>query len=385
MNKLFLILFFPFNLFAQSIITQWPGVEEQSQPNAKITKIELTQQYTIVFMTFKNVEKQSLQQQQLEEMFKRFRGFEGELKRGQSEINFDPKSKLIAGKKRFSFIKAVGIPTDEKRNIANGEKVSFKVYFERLDAGIETFDLYEGKDNGTLTFWNFYGIHIRNPKDNQSIASASVVPDQPTKLFNLLTFKATLKDALTKQNIVGQVVCRPGFRKNQDSIITHNDGSFKLALKTGQRYVLLLSANGYTTLLDSLFLQDDKAGVFEKSFMLNPLVEGEKTILKNIYFKTSESVLLPESFQELDKLAQQMTDKPTMQIRIEGHTDAVGDPTANLELSLARANAVKQYLIDKAIAPDRIQTKGYGSTKPLVRVGEARQQNRRVEFVIINP
>jgi outer membrane protein OmpA-like peptidoglycan-associated protein len=104
--------------------------------------------------------------------------------------------------------------------------------------------------------------------------------------------------------------------------------------------------------------------------------------LKNVYFKTSEAVLLPESYLELDKLAQQMLDNPLLEIRLEGHTDAVGDPAANLELSKERANSVKEYLVLKGVQNQRIETKGFGSTRPLVKSGDARQQNRRVEFVI---
>lgn len=388
----FRLIFFIFSfivssqLFGQTIITDWPGIEDQSQPNAKITKVELTERYTIVWMTFKNNDKQSAEERQMEEFLKRFKGFDngGGFSRSSAEINFDPKSRLIAGKKRFAFIKAAGIPTNEKRAISNGEKVAFKVYFERLDPGIETFDLYEGKDAGGLTFWNFNGIHIKNPLVAVDKSAPLPATNQPTSenVTAVFAFNGLLLDAKTQLPINGKITCTPGFRKVLDSTSTKETGGFRFSFKAGQTYVLNFSANGYATLVDSFRVADNQTGVLTKSFYLTPIQEGQKVVLNNVYFKTSEAVLLPESFTELDKLATQMTQNPQLQIRVEGHTDAVGDPVANLELSKTRAEAVKEYLVSKGVETDRIETKGFGSSRPLVKSDNARQQNRRVEFVI---
>jgi outer membrane protein OmpA-like peptidoglycan-associated protein len=72
-------------------------------------------------------------------------------------------------------------------------------------------------------------------------------------------------------------------------------------------------------------------------------------------------------------------------IRIEGHTDDVGGTKKNMELSQARAESVRNFLIRKGVEADRLQAVGYGDTRPLDKrkTPDARAKNRRVEFIIV--
>jgi OOP family OmpA-OmpF porin len=74
-----------------------------------------------------------------------------------------------------------------------------------------------------------------------------------------------------------------------------------------------------------------------------------------------------------------------MEIEIAGHTDAVGDDRSNLELSGARAAAVRQYLVDHGVSAARLTSNGYGESRPVATndTDEGRQLNRRVEFIIL--
>jgi outer membrane protein OmpA-like peptidoglycan-associated protein len=80
-----------------------------------------------------------------------------------------------------------------------------------------------------------------------------------------------------------------------------------------------------------------------------------------------------------------LRDYPDIQIRIEGHTDNVGNDATNLELSKQRADAVFEYIISKGIDARRLITEGFGETRPIdtntTTTGKAR--NRRVEFHIL--
>lgn len=110
-------------------------------------------------------------------------------------------------------------------------------------------------------------------------------------------------------------------------------------------------------------------------------------ILDVIYFEFDQAVIKPESYGLLEQVAKVITAHPELaSIRIEGHTDRVGSAEYNRELSLARANAVKAFLVDRGgVAGERLTTRGYGFDRPLASndTDEGRAQNRRVEFLII--
>jgi outer membrane protein OmpA-like peptidoglycan-associated protein len=106
-----------------------------------------------------------------------------------------------------------------------------------------------------------------------------------------------------------------------------------------------------------------------------------------IEFETASDKLRPEASPLLDAIAAQLLSAPELEVEVEGHTDARGDPGANRRLSVRRADAVKVYLIGKGIPGERIHTLGSGATRPLVRsrTPEANQQNRRIEFRVLTP
>ncbi|MGH1434668.1 MAG: OmpA family protein [Lewinella sp.] len=107
---------------------------------------------------------------------------------------------------------------------------------------------------------------------------------------------------------------------------------------------------------------------------------------KNIQFETNSSNLKIDAFGELNKLIAFLEDHPDKEIRIEGHTDNVGTSADNQKLSSDRANAVLEYLVEKAIARDRLMAVGKGDTVPIATNAneEGRRINRRVEIVILN-
>ncbi|PSR03031.1 MAG: hypothetical protein BRD50_06575, partial [Bacteroidetes bacterium SW_11_45_7] len=97
--------------------------------------------------------------------------------------------------------------------------------------------------------------------------------------------------------------------------------------------------------------------------------------------------LEPEMKPDLDKLMDFLLDHPDMKLKISGHTDARGDSVLNYKLSQARADAIKDYIMEKGkIRQSRISAKGYGSNQPLIKDPENAQErsvNRRVEFKLL--
>jgi outer membrane protein OmpA-like peptidoglycan-associated protein len=105
--------------------------------------------------------------------------------------------------------------------------------------------------------------------------------------------------------------------------------------------------------------------------------------LEGVTFESGSATILEDSFPRLDRVVEYMEHKASARIRISGHTDDVGNPRQNQRLSEARAQAVRQYLISKGIAGDRIEAVGYGDERPLTSNDseEGRARNRRIEAV----
>jgi OmpA-OmpF porin, OOP family len=116
----------------------------------------------------------------------------------------------------------------------------------------------------------------------------------------------------------------------------------------------------------------------------NDIKVGEKVALKNIFFENGRYYLLPESFIELNKLAQYLMKNPTVEIQINGHSDNGGLKYKNQKISELRAREVFEYLIKKGVQ-NKMYFKGFGSTQPVASndTDEGRALNRRVEFEII--
>lgn len=107
---------------------------------------------------------------------------------------------------------------------------------------------------------------------------------------------------------------------------------------------------------------------------------------QRIEFTSGSAVLTASSKAVLDRIAKAHSGcKGT--VRIEGHTDGMGDPTANQNLSLARAEAVRTELTSRGIPADRLVAEGFGATRPAGdnATAEGRRQNRRIEFKVVVP
>ena len=118
---------------------------------------------------------------------------------------------------------------------------------------------------------------------------------------------------------------------------------------------------------------------------LKPIKSGIASTLNNIFFDVDKYEIKEKSTTELNKTVKFLNSNPSVRIEISGHTDNSGSDQHNQLLSLNRAKAVYQFVVEMGIDPRRIKYKGYGSTKPLApNDSEAnRQLNRRIEFKIL--
>lgn len=111
---------------------------------------------------------------------------------------------------------------------------------------------------------------------------------------------------------------------------------------------------------------------------------AEKYIPKNVQFVHTKAEVETASYSDLDIFAEFLKRNPQISVKIEGHTDVVGNARDNMDLSADRAAVVAKYLVSKGVNAHRLSTHGYGGTQPLKvpKKGEYYPANRRVVFVL---
>ncbi len=116
----------------------------------------------------------------------------------------------------------------------------------------------------------------------------------------------------------------------------------------------------------------------------SPLVPTTKksVVLEGVNFKSGKAVLLPESEQILNHVAEILVANPDVNVEIGGHTDSDGSVSNNQKLSEMRANKVRDYLISKGVPAERLTAKGYGESQPIGdnATPDGKAMNRRVEL-----
>ena len=120
------------------------------------------------------------------------------------------------------------------------------------------------------------------------------------------------------------------------------------------------------------------------------VTEEQIVTLEPIYFDFDKATIKPVSYPVLDQIVRVMTDRPAIEVRVEGHTDAKGTDTYNRRLSQQRAEAVVKYLVAKGVAPARLDAVGLGESRPIAPNEnpdgsdnpQGRAKNRRTEFHI---
>lgn len=113
--------------------------------------------------------------------------------------------------------------------------------------------------------------------------------------------------------------------------------------------------------------------------------QAQLNILPQVTFQTGSAKLTPAGLRAVQQAAAILKANPAIKVRIEGHTDDVGDAAKNLRLSTVRAENVRHTLHDLGISHDRMSYIGYGESKPkVVNSSDAnRAANRRVQFVVL--
>ena len=115
------------------------------------------------------------------------------------------------------------------------------------------------------------------------------------------------------------------------------------------------------------------------------IVEEGKFVTRGILFEVSRSNITGESMGAINEIVKLMNEHSDLKFSIEGHTDSDGEESFNQKLSEDRAAAVKSMLVQLGIVASRLQSKGWGESKPVSEnsTPEGKANNRRVEFIKI--
>ncbi len=165
------------------------------------------------------------------------------------------------------------------------------------------------------------------------------------------------------------------------------NGQYEMPVLNENKYIFEAEAQGYLPLRQEIDIVDfNRDQQILKDFIMTPVRIGKILDFDNILFEQSQSILLPGSYQSLDKLVDMLVKNPRLEIQLEGHTDFRGPARANKKLSGRRVEVIRDYLINKGIAKERVSTKAFGGSMPISRAetADAAQLNRRVEIRILN-
>lgn len=174
--------------------------------------------------------------------------------------------------------------------------------------------------------------------------------------------------------------------KNSDGNEGPLEATYFLSTKEKEYWVQLTSFAGTGSTVEAFALN-----VLEMEPMKQEVDATEmfEAINKNgfvalyINFETAKSEIKPESKPVIDQIYEMLSKNPDLKISIEGHTDNTGIEKSNQTLSEARAKSVMSALVQKGINASRLQSKGWGQSKPIAdnNTDEGKAKNRRVEIV----
>jgi len=218
-------------------------------------------------------------------------------------------------------------------------------------------------------------IGIKRGTKNKEIVELSKIP--PSQIYAKIIDAKTNEEINAKIKYEGPV---EGYVTGKGEIIIPN-------LEPG-KYKLIIEPENPEYYKQEHIIDVKEAEKVEREFLF--VKKKEVFVFTEIKFATASAELLPESYSILDYIGRILEQNPSIKIEIAGHTDSRPIRTrefpSNLELSRARAESCKKYLINKfKIEPERLIAKGYGDKYPVAsnKTEEGRAKNRRVEFKII--
>ena len=205
-------------------------------------------------------------------------------------------------------------------------------------------------------------------------------------LVKVPVWKVSVKDAKTGAGLQAkvQLIDAEGGELLSKTLRTAEDGTATFTFNDpkylGKNYRVKISADKH------IYQEGSVSDIYgSDTYLLEPIVPKKEWILKNMYFATNKTEILPMSEESLKTLYDFLKENPRVRIKIIGHTDSVGTDQANQKLSEGRAASVKNEMVKRGIKAERIETEGRGESEPIDTndTEEGRQNNRRVVIQVL--
>lgn len=227
------------------------------------------------------------------------------------------------------------------------------------------------------------------------------VSSPPLKIECNQTVTGIVVDKITKKPINESVVVIFDDKDNEvETATTNEEGAFTFTVDCEKSFKVVASKDKFESDNKTFTTDDNPEGKEELLLFLNPIPEPEVVVVRErvvvninpIFFDFDKANIRSDAAIELDKVVNIMNKYPELLIEGGSHTDSRGPDSYNIILSTKRAKATTAYIISKGIDKSRISAKGYGETQLVNHCNgstkcteDEHQQNRRTEFVILNP
>lgn len=230
---------------------------------------------------------------------------------------------------------------------------------------------------------------LQSSTNSESNKKTEVSGSSETAPTPIVLLSGTVKDQKTGRPVEAKIIYE-NLEDGEELGVAYSNpstGEYKIVLPYGNRYSIRAEAKDFISVSKNIDLS--VSGSFKEikneDLLVAPIQTGVTVQMNNIFFEFGRATLQTESYYELDRIVDLLTQNNNMIIEVQGHTDNVGSDEANLKLSQQRADAVRDYLTKKKLPLDRVRSVGYGESKPIASNAstEGQSKNRRVEFLIV--
>ena len=252
-----------------------------------------------------------------------------------------------------------GMP-DYKLERQKREFNKLKIYSPKPEGKGFVDTTYEG--NTVFTRYNFKGVKDATPSKVQAMSY----------------YKAAV------QKLGGAVLWVHDTEQYLHASFSRNDKQYYMEVKAGSTGKSTPADYVEVSILELAEPNYDPE-IIDADTILHKL-DKEGHIALYINFDTGKATLKPDAAEVIDEIVTALKSKTDLKVKLEGHTDNVGNAAANKKLSDDRANAVMNAIVAKGIAKARLSAEGFGLEKPIAdnNTNEGRAKNRRVELVKVN-